>query len=131
LLADGKELSMRAVSLMLRVCAVALALAPGYGAAQIIVGAGHRTDGTPSDRLARNIPEPVSREADDPRAADRLMYPRPRPGAGVEVGPVSPAAQPAARSAAPDTGYSADPVPKDDPAPRGPQERPAEGYDYN
>ena len=124
---------MRGLTICLGLAAGILVLTPGHSAAQIMMGAGHRTDGLPSDRLARNVPEPVSREADDPRAARHLLHPRVRPGAGVEVGPVSPAsAGPVTRTAAQAAaGYAADTAPKAGSDLRPAEERGVEEYDFN
>jgi hypothetical protein len=100
-----------------------LVLTPGLAGAQlpIMVGAGHRTDRTPLDREANNIPEPVSAEAEGERSPSLLTHPKPKPR--VLLGPVRPAPTPAAIEALadlhvdvrPKAGYSTDPVPKSGP----------------
>lgn len=114
---------MRGLAIVAGLAAVVLALAPGQAGAQlpIMAGAGHRTDRTPLDREANNIPEPVSAEAEGERSPYLLTHPKPKPR--VLLGPIRPvaAAPPEAVASlrvvlAPASGYSTDPVPsKGDP----------------
>ncbi len=123
---------MRRLAIAAGLAAAALALAPGQAGAQlpVMVGAGHRTDRTPLDREANNIPEPVSAEAEGERSPYLLTHPKPKPR--VLLGPIRPVDPPAAvaslRVELPASGYSTDPVPsKGDPR-RG-QERRNAGLD--
>jgi hypothetical protein len=129
-----KEDAMPARAIVIGLAAAMLGLAPGHAAAQLpmMVGAGHRTDRTPLDREANNIPEPVSAEAEGERSPYLLTHPKPKPR--VLLGPIraAAAAPPEAvaslRVVVPASGYSTDPVPsKDDPR-RG-QERRNAGLD--
>jgi hypothetical protein len=86
----------------------------------MMIDAGHRTDRTPLDREANNIPEVVSAEAEGERSPYLLTHPKPKPR--VLLGPVRPAPAPEPSSIEalsslrvelrPKSGYTTDPVPK-------------------
>src|SRR5512141_268962 len=88
MLAGTKRTLMRGLAIAAGLAAVVLVLAPGQAGAQlpIMMGAGHRTDRTPLDREANNIPEPVSAEAEGERSPSLLTHPKPKPR--VLLGPV-------------------------------------------
>ena len=114
---------MRGLAIAASLAAVMLVVAPGHAGAQlpVMVGAGHRTDRTPLDREANNIPEPVSAEAEGERSPYLLTHPKPKPR--VLLGPIRPVAVEPPEAVAslrvvvtPKAGYSTDPVPsKGDP----------------
>ena len=123
---------MRRLAIVTGLAALVLT-GPASAQLPVMVGAGHRTDRTPLDREANNIPEPVSAEASGERSPYLLTHPKPKPR--VLLGPVRAAsADPPEAVAslrvvvAPQTGYSTDPIPsKSDP--RHHQERRNAGLD--
>jgi hypothetical protein len=128
---DGlEEDAMRRLAIAAGLIAAVLA-GPAGAQLPVMVGAGHRTDRTPLDREANNIPEPVSAEASGERSPYLLTHPKPKPR--VLLGPIRPVEPPEAVASlrvvvAPSTGYSTDPVPsKGDPRHR--QERRNAGLD--
>lgn len=123
---------MRAFAIVTGLVAAVLA-GPAGAQLPVMVGAGHRTDRTPLDREANNIPEPVSAEASGERSSYLLTHPKPKPR--VLLGPIraAPVEPPEAVASlrvvmVPQSGYSTDPVPsKSDP--RHHQERHNAGLD--
>lgn len=120
---------MRRLAIVIAVAAAGLA-GPASAQLPVMVGAGHRTDRTPLDREANNIPEPVSAEASGERSPYLLTHPKPKPR--VLLGPIRPVEPPEAvaslRVVVPPSGYSTDPVPsKGDPSHR--EERRNAGLD--